>query len=124
VIAWANSASNKSNTALLHTADSKRVVWLNNITFDGNPKQASANINGVKLPKGNLFGRDPQLVEASASDFRLRPRGPAIGAGMGAHGVPKVDFNGNPRKVPADIRRIRSRRAEACRPVTRGGRPR
>ena len=78
------------------------MIWQNNLTYNGTPGKSAVNFHRAKLAAGNLFGRDPLLVEPSA-DFRLKPGSPAIGAGTSDHGVPEVDLEGNPRKGPVDI---------------------
>jgi hypothetical protein len=114
---WANNigvadpAINRENTAINEGSTprlkSKKVIWFNNLTFDGRPGRRSISVDQANptltagKPNLNLLGIDPQFagVEVkSVDDLRLRPDSPAIGAGTSAFGAPTYDFLGQPRR--------------------------
>jgi PKD repeat protein len=55
----------------------------------------------VPNPDSNIFGVDPQFVDAGNSDFHLQETSPLINAGATLAGVPylDVDYDGGPRVI-------------------------
>ena len=110
-IAVADPSRNSSNTAIDDTSyggySNDRVVWKNNLTFDGQPGRASVRTDGgndgPRAADGNLLGVDPRFVKPGA-DFDLGAGSPAIDAGTGAFGLHRSDLDGDDRTVgPVDI---------------------
>lgn len=110
-IGVAKRTTNPANSAILDASTSgspnSDVVWMRNLTFDGRVGSPSVtqwpgNPTLVsQSPYRNIFGKDPQFVNAVAidtdADFRLLKSSPAIDAGTAAYGISSLDRKGDPR---------------------------
>ena len=103
-IAVADPSTNPNNTAIGFYGGNSGTKWFNNITFNGNPGQASLKLEGGNNPaptaaNGNKLGVDPLFVDPANDDFHLRPGSPAINAGTSSFGLGSVDIDGDPRAI-------------------------
>ena len=97
---------NALNTAIDNTSygsyTNENVVWISNLTFNGQTGSASVRTDGNNnMPStadGNLLGVNPGF-ENAPNDFRLSDGSVAIDAGSTAYGLPGVDLDGLVRAV-------------------------
>ena len=105
-IAVADPGINSGNTAIDSTSyggyTNENVVWISNLTFNGQTGNASIRTDGnnqsLSTANGNLLGVDPGFVNAP-NNFRLSDNSVAINAGSDAYGLPGADLDGLARAV-------------------------
>ena len=105
-IAVADPDINSGNTAIDSTSyggyTNDNVVWISNLTFNGQAGSASIRTDGnnpsPSTADGNLLGVDPGFVNAP-NDFRLSDNSVAIDAGSNDYGLPGADLDGLARAV-------------------------
>lgn len=110
-IAVADPTVNSNNRAIDNTSyggyRNEDVVWVNNLTFNGQAGQASVrtdgNNPGPSAQNGNLLGVDPEFLNAPLN-FELRPGSPAVDAGTSTYGLAATDLEGSARASgPVDL---------------------
>lgn len=105
-IAVADPGINSLNTAIDNTSygnyTNDNVVWISNLTFNGQTGTASVRTDGnndvPSTADGNLLGVDPGFADAP-NDFRLSDGSVAIDAGSNAYGLPGADLDGLARAI-------------------------
>ena len=101
-IAVADTEANQNNTAIGFYGNNADVIWRNNLTFNGQPGDASMRLDGGNpaptAQQGNLLGVAPGFADAP-TDFRLTSSSPAIESGTGAFGLAWEDLGGGDRTV-------------------------
>lgn len=90
-ICVSNPAANPNNRAFVDASSGGINTWRNNLSFNGNPGDASLNLYDSKSTispgDGNILGSDPVFVDMKAGNLALGPGSPARAKGMGFSGA-------------------------------------
>jgi hypothetical protein len=87
---------NEGTGIAMGTETSENIQIFNNLAIRNGKNDFSAGTARNVTEGGNIFGKNPKLVDAERSDFRLLPESPAIDAAV-EYTVPTIDLDDRPR---------------------------
>lgn len=94
---YSNTICNNEGTGIaLGTETSENVEVFNNLAVRNGKNDFSAGTAKDVTQGGNLFGKNPELVDMGRCDYRLTADSPAIDAAV-EYAVPSIDMDDRPR---------------------------